>query len=265
MIRGVSCLVWVSLDMNTIRRTIDIQTPEGIVFPLLVANPVERFAAVAIDQACIYFISLLLSRIVGALQLISLDFAGACFLILSFLISFGYPIAFEWFWQGQTIGKKMLRLRVMDEQGLRLHFSQIVIRNLMRIVDMLPGFYMVGGVSCMVSAHGQRLGDIAANTIVVHYLKTVEPDLEQLISDKYNSFREYPNLVARLRQSTNHREANVALQSLIRRNSLDDAARLVLFGRIRDYFQERVKFPTDVTEGISDEQYTRNIADVLFR
>ena len=58
---------------------------------------------------------------------------------IGFAISVGYAIFTEWFWRGQTVGKRLLRLRVIEEQGLRLQFSQIVTRNLLRFVDMLPG------------------------------------------------------------------------------------------------------------------------------
>ena len=73
----------------------------------------------------------------------------------------------EWYWRGQTVGKRVLKLRVMDEQALRLEFSQIVVRNLLRFVDFLPGLYLVGGTACVLSRRFQRLGDLAANTIVV--------------------------------------------------------------------------------------------------
>ena len=73
----------------------------------------------------------------------------------------------EWRWRGQTIGKRLLRLRVVDAEGMRLQFNQIVTRNLLRFVDSLPAFYFVGGLACWLSPKCQRLGDIAANTIVI--------------------------------------------------------------------------------------------------
>ena len=108
----------------------------------------------------------------------------------------------------------------MDVHGLRLQFSQIMIRNLMRFVDSLPGLYALGGVGCLLSKRAQRLGDVAANTIVVRNPKIAHPDLKQLVSGKYNSLRDYPHLVARLRQKVTPQEAGIALQSLLRRDSL---------------------------------------------
>ncbi len=184
--------------------------------------------------------------------------------LMYFLVSVGYGIVLEWHWQGQTIGKRLLRLRVMDVQGLRLRFSQVVIRNLLRFVDSLPAFYMVGGVACLLSRRAQRLGDFAANTIVVWHPRVSEPDLNQLLEGKYNSFHDYPHLEARLRQRVSPQEARIALQAVLRRGELDPQARIELFRDIALHFKGLVAFPQEVTDGISDERYVRNLVDVLF-
>ena len=69
--------------------------------------------------------------------------------ILYFVVWIGYGILFEWFWRGQTPGKRLFRLRVMDVNGLRLQFHQILMRNLLRAVDSLPACYLVGGLACL--------------------------------------------------------------------------------------------------------------------
>ena len=242
-----------------------IKTPEGIVFSLLLAGPVVRFLAWVIDLACIAAILTVAGRALLLFQILSADLAYAVLTLAYFLISIGYGIVTELYWRGQTIGKRLLRLRVMDEQGLRLQPSQIVIRNLLRAVDMIPGFYLVGGVACLVSWHAQRLGDFAANTIVVRHPKVVEPDLDQLLADKFNSFREHPHLAARLRQRVSPQEAGVALRALLRRDELDPRARVELFDEAAAYFRAIVEFPQEATFGLTDEQYVRNVVDVLFR
>lgn len=247
------------------QKVLMVQTPEGILFPLLVANPLIRFLALAIDLACISVICVILNRLLSFARLVNADLGAALGMVAAFLISIGYPMALEWFWRGRTVGKKVLRLQVMDEQGLRLRFSQVAVRNILRFVDQLPFFYLVGGLSCLFSSRGQRLGDIAANTIVVHHPRIHEPDLDQLLPDKYNSFRHYPHLAARLRQRILPREAGVALESLVRRAELDADARLRLFTRVRRHLERKVAFPPEATEGLSDEKYVRNVCDILFR
>src|SRR5438270_4037345 len=105
--------------------TLLIKTPEGIVFALQLAGPVTRFVAWGCDLLCIIALSILASRATALAGLISRDFANALTAVTYFVVSMGYGMAMEWFWRGQTIGKRLLHLRVVDAQGLRLHFSQI--------------------------------------------------------------------------------------------------------------------------------------------
>src|SRR5688572_11714591 len=173
--------------------TLLIKTPEGITFSMLLASPVTRFLAYAIDLACIGAATTVLGGFLAFLNLISADFARSVSILAFFVIQIGYGIFSEWIWRGQTIGKRLLRLRVMDVQGLRLQFSQIVMRNLLRFVDMLPAFYLVGGITSFLNRRSQRLGDLAANTIVIRNPKLTEPDLDQLLAGKFNSLREHPH------------------------------------------------------------------------
>jgi len=245
--------------------TLIIKTPEGIEFSLLLAGPITRFLAWAIDLGTIIALITILNVVFGLLGILSRDLAMAANIIGFFIVSIGYGILTEWYWQGQTLGKRLLRLRVMDEQGLRLQFSQIVIRNLLRFVDSLPALYLVGGLACLFNRRAQRLGDFAANTVVVWSPRIAEPDLNQLLESKYNSFREYPHLEARLRQHVTALEAQIALESIVRRNDLDPGARIELFRELSGYFKSFVGFPQEATDGISDEQYIRNVIEALFR
>jgi uncharacterized RDD family membrane protein YckC len=242
-----------------------IRTPEGIVFSQLLAGPVTRFFAWFIDQLCISAAMSVLGIALNLLELINGNFAIALYVISYFVISIGYGIFLEWTWRGQTIGKRLLRLRVVDVEGMRLQFNQIVVRNLLRFVDALPAFYFVGGLTCWLNSKCQRLGDIAANTVVIRSPRVAEPDLDQLLAGKYNSLRHYPHLAARLRQRTSPAEADVALQALLRREEFDPAARVELFGELAGHFRARVEFPAEATDGVADEQYLRNVVDVLYR
>jgi uncharacterized RDD family membrane protein YckC len=242
-----------------------IRTPEGIVFSLPLAGPVARFLACLVDLACVGAIGSLVATLVGWMGLLSLDIAAAFITIAYFAVSIGYAITTEWLWRGQTVGKRLLKLRVLDEQGLRLTFSQIVVRNLLRFVDALPVFYLVGGVAMLVTRRAQRLGDYAANTVVVRTPPVRAPDLDQILAGKYNSLRAHPVLAARLRQRTTPEEGALALRSLLRRDALDPLARLKLFKDIAAHFRALVEFPPEAAEGIGDEQYVRDVVDIVFR
>lgn len=245
--------------------TLLIRTPEGIVFSQLLAGPVTRFTAWLLDLICILVVTSAIGTVIGFLTIFSFGVAQAIQAILFFVISLGYSMVLEWYWRGQTIGKRVLRLRVVDVQGLRLQFSQIAVRNLLRFIDALPVCYLVGGIACLVSRRAQRLGDFAANTVVIRNPKLTEPDLDQLLSGKYNSFREYPHLEARLRQRVSAAEAGLALQALVRRDQLEPSARVELFSQVAGHFRSKAEFPAEATDGITDEQYVRNVVDVLYR
>ena len=243
--------------------TLQLRTPEGVVFSLPLAGPVSRFLAWGVDVGCILAATSLLRAALGLFP--SAGLASATYVIAYFVISIGYGIGCEWYWRGQTVGKRVLKLRVMDVQALRLDFSQIVVRNLLRFVDLLPGLYLVGGTACVLSRRFQRLGDLAANTIVVRNPDAPQPNLEQLLGGKFNSLLEYRHLTARLRQRTSPQSAAVALEALLRRDSLDPQARLQLFASLAQHFRELVEFPPETIEQLSDEQYVRNVVEILYR
>jgi uncharacterized RDD family membrane protein YckC len=245
--------------------TLQIRTPEGIVFSQLLASPFTRFLAWFIDLLVIGAVMLGFGLLITLLFLISPNLATAIHTLGYFVISIGYGIAFEWAWRGQTLGKKIFRLRVVDAEGLRLQFHQIVTRNLLRFIDSLPLFYFVGGLVCWFNARAQRLGDLAANTVVIRHPRIAEPDFEQLFAGKYNSLRQFPHLAARLRQRVSPGEAAVALQALLRRETFEPIARVELFANLAAHFRAKSPFPPEATDGITDEQYLRNIVDVLYR
>lgn len=245
--------------------TLQIRTPEGIVFSQLLAGPVTRFLSWLVDAACIAAMVMVMSFALGMLSIISVDLAGAAAALGYFVISIGYGIMCEWFWRGQTVGKRLFRLRVVDVEGMRLQFNQIVTRNLLRFVDALPVMYFVGGVACWFSPKCQRLGDLAANTVVLRLPRATEPDLDQMLAGKYNSLRQHPHLAARLRQRVTPTEAVIALQAVLRRDEFEPTARVRLFSELAEHFRAKAEFPAEATDGMADEQFLRNVVDVIYR
>jgi uncharacterized RDD family membrane protein YckC len=244
---------------------LQIRTPEGIVFSQQLAGPVTRFLALSIDLVCIAAITSVVGKLIGILQIISMNVAMAIHVLAYFVVTIGYGIVCEWAWRGQTLGKRIFRLRVVDAEGLRIQFSQIVVRNLLRFVDALPIFYFLGGLVAWFSPKCQRLGDIAASTVVIRMPTMTEPDLEQLLGGKFNSLRQHSHLVARLRQGVSPSEASLALNAVLRRDELEPVARIELFAQLAEYFRAKVEFPPEATDGIADEQYVRNVLDVIYR
>jgi hypothetical protein len=88
--------------------------------------------------------------------------------LVSFIFLWGYYIFFEMAWNGQSPGKRMAKLRVICVDGRPVTLPESLVRNLVRLVDFLPGFYGVGVVTMFIQPQSRRLGDLAAGTLVVH-------------------------------------------------------------------------------------------------
>lgn len=248
-----------------------IQTQEGVTFALPLASPVTRCLALMIDLVTIIVCGSAAFTVMGVLLSVTgnfgmlADIVNTVFMLAYFAFSIGYFMVSEWIWQGQTVGKRMLRIRVMDVNALKLQPSQVVLRNLLRAIDMLPFFYFVGGVTSLLNRYSQRLGDLAAGTVVVRLLENHPPKFHDTLEGKFNSLRNYPNLEAALRQRCGPEESAIAYHAVLRRDIMDPMARTQLFKALALHFKERVTFPEDATFGLSDEQYVRNCLDSIHR
>src|SRR4029077_6863579 len=101
----------------------------------------------------------------------------------------------------------------------------------------LPILYLVGGIAAFVNRKGQRLGDLAANTVVAIERSRQEPDLDQIAPAKYNSLRAYPHLAARLRNLAAPDAVGLAVRAVSQRDGYDPAARVELFRDLAAYFR----------------------------
>lgn len=146
-----------------------IESPEGASFQYELASLSDRAKAYAFDLlirgAVVLAVSLLFALILG-----SAIMAGVgIWLIIYFSITWGYYILFETIWSGQSIGKKIFGLRVVKVAGHPIRFMDSVLRNLLRAADVLPVPLLngVGAFTMLFSRRFQRLGDIAAGTVVI--------------------------------------------------------------------------------------------------
>jgi uncharacterized RDD family membrane protein YckC len=146
---------------------VHVITPERITFEFLIAGPFMRFAAYLIDQVIILLLRLVLSLVAIVATLGSESGIGLS-LVIYFLLSWGYGAFCEGIFNGRTIGKRLMMLRVVAEQGVPISVTQAVVRNLLGVVDgPLPFGFLPGLTSMVLSSRFQRLGDLAAGTMVV--------------------------------------------------------------------------------------------------
>jgi len=162
--------------MSNPEETIDIQTPENVAFGYRVAGIGSRFLATLVDTLIITILQAVtvvsLVLILNALDASILGNASAwviaLFGLLLFVFYWGYYIFFEMLWNGQSPGKRWTGLRVIRSDGTPITLSESLIRNLVRIIDFLPATYGIGVVTMFIDKQSRRLGDLAANTLVVH-------------------------------------------------------------------------------------------------
>ena len=165
-------------------KKITINTAEDVDLNYKIAGPGSRIAAGLIDLSIIWAIIFLLMIFLVATGGVSLSLSDvvegripaqmsqwALILLLGsiFFLNIAYFIFFENLRNGQTIGKKVLGLRVSNDNGQILTLSASIIRNIARMVDFIPGPYFIGLISVLISSRGQRLGDMIAGTIVIKF------------------------------------------------------------------------------------------------
>ncbi|ULT54695.1 RDD family protein [Neobacillus drentensis] len=159
---------------------LDIKTPEYVAIQFQIAGLGSRAAAFIIDQLLLMLVNIL---IVVALFFVMDGFEQLPFFLTSssfpiavvvigfFILNWGYFFFFEFFSGGRTLGKKIVGIRVIQENGHSITLLSSFIRNLVRLIDSLPTAYFLGIVMIFFHSKHKRLGDLAAGTIVVHERK----------------------------------------------------------------------------------------------
>lgn len=152
-----------------------IETPEQVALEFTLAGIGSRFLALACDtlvQAAIAIAFLITAAVIARLArsagLPSGKWILGALILAWFLLNTGYFAGFEALRNGRTPGKRIVGIRVIDANGGPVTVYGAILRNLMRVIDQLPGIYGIGMVSVLVTARQQRLGDLAAGTVVVH-------------------------------------------------------------------------------------------------
>ncbi len=246
------------------RQKLEIRLPEGVTFALPLGGPVTRCLAFLIDVCVISALATAFEQISTVIRFIQQDL-GAGILIVFYLAAWLlYGMICEYYWSGQTIGKWLFGLRVMDMAGLELRFYQVAVRNLIRAFDLLPIFGLVGAITMLSNRRLQRLGDLAAGTIVVRMRGATRMNIDALGKSRYNSLLDHQLLCARLRQRVPAPAAALALDALLSRDRLEDRARVLLFNELASYFHSLVEFPADSIDQLSSEQYVRDVLEVLY-
>jgi uncharacterized RDD family membrane protein YckC len=170
------------MAIEPIADQLNIDTPElvSIEFPL--AGIGSRFIAILVDSlilgAALIFLVLVAAFTIPALGYFgskSASWGVGIFLLILFLLFWGYFALFETFNSGRTPGKRVAKIRVIHQSGRGVNFAEALARNLVRVIDYLPGFYGIGIAAMFMSRQSQRLGDMVAGTLVVREREVEAP------------------------------------------------------------------------------------------
>lgn len=151
-------------------RRYDVETPEQVVVGYELAGLGSRALAAVIDHLILTAASIVFALLIAFLGLLDLGLGSAGFLVLSLLyfgLLYGYFVFFEALRAGQTPGKRLIGIRVVDASGRGVGIGAAMLRNLLRLADILPGPYLVGIITVALHPRNQRLGDLVADTLVV--------------------------------------------------------------------------------------------------
>ncbi|MGA2550012.1 MAG: RDD family protein [Burkholderiaceae bacterium] len=159
-----------------------IATPEGCALTLRLAGPIVRSRAFFVDAA------LRGALLLAATQVLVFTgtFAPGLFGLLVFALEWFYPILFEVFWKGSTPGKRLCGLVVLQDDGTPIDWGTSFTRNTLRALDFLPFLYGVGLLTMLLGNGFQRIGDLAAGTVVVH---RDDPEAPVMSDEKIAPFR----------------------------------------------------------------------------
>jgi uncharacterized RDD family membrane protein YckC len=236
-----------------------IRTPENVTFEFELAGLGSRGLAWGIDvcaMAVLISLAMLLSLAFGVFLG---GFAKALRFVALFVIQWGYGAGLEWRWQGQTLGKRVVGLRVLSFHGTPITFAQAAVRNLLRIVDILPVGYLVGALSVLCDRHARRFGDIAADTVVIRARRSERPAAMMTQADRYNSFARDP-VIAHAARAITAPERDAMLGLALRREHLPLSVRHALFGKLATHLEQRLGIRRPAY--VSEERFVLNVTAI---
>ncbi len=274
-----------SATMDETPDQLTIETPEQVAIRFPIAGIGSRFLAVLADSllqgvaygVLFFVIFLILSSAPAGFQAVARadeKWFIAAIILVYFLLHWGYFTLFEAFWNGQTPGKRLCKLRVIRDSGRQITFFESMTRNLVRVVDSLPGFYAIGVISMLCNRRNKRLGDFAAGTLVVHE-RAAEPPLWGGSASRTITAAVFtpvtppapivdPNAVGLPADAVAHltpEDLNVIDHFFARAIDIDIARRRALAERLAQ--QMTAKMGIAMPEGVTPERVLESIARIL--
>lgn len=218
------------------------------------AGPGQRALAWLVDGSIITILMF------GAAITAALIGIQAWFFVTAFVLQTCYFILLEALMHGQTPGKKVFGIRVLDARGFRISFMQSALRNILRFADSLPFCYLVGGIVTLFNRRGLRLGDLAAGTIVVRIPSVPSPERLLPAGQRSDLLLGDFALGERVRRVLKSPEKDLLISLAVRRERMEPRPRMEVFEAAAAWFAERLEIPKPST--MSAETYILNLAAI---
>jgi len=234
---------------------IEIETPEKIIFSYNISSTGTRIASYTIDFVIQIIIIFLLGLMLVSLQLTSFTIPGSGFMqemsglvvafafLLYFLLQWGYFILFEAITDGQSPGKKLMKIRVIKTNGEPLDLSTIILRNLLRAVDAFPVYYLLGGIVSIFDSKSRRIGDIVSDTVVVSEMtfNLKEPDSFTVFISGNNK-----KSIGLLHNKLNEKELYILRRFLNEKNQLNQQKQAEIAFMLAEKIKKRLHLQEDI-------------------
>ncbi len=232
-------------------------TPEHVEVRLTPGGLGSRFIALLVDAALTLAISGLLSSLLVPTLPEGLGYA--LWATASFVLTWGYHVFFELSRNGRSPGKALVGLRVVDGRGLALSVGQSFVRNVLRVLDFAPAFYGIGALVVQLDPHRRRLGDLAADTMVVAEGRNPLSQAERLLMRGFQSLRS-PQALRRIRHRVGVEEREFLTALCARSAGLEPRARFDLFDEVARHYREKLEISE---ETLSGENLVRGIVAIV--
>lgn len=248
-------------------RRLRVLTPELVPLEYRLAGMVERGLAWVVDELIVHAVLGLVALLLafGGVLTFGVGFTliVPVYLLASFVLDFGYRWSFEARFRGRTLGKRLLGLRAVQENGAALHSWQAMVRNVARVVDALPFLYLLGALSMLLDGNSRRIGDRLAGTVVIREMRHEPPRGARVLAAADNSIATDVAAVSRIRKRLTAREGALLTEFVVAAERMETARRLELARRLAGFYRDRLRL--EAHAGLPDEMVLRGIAGVVAR
>lgn len=241
-----------------------ISTPENVDLHLELAGIGNRVLACLIDTAITFAMITALAAVLWGVW-IAISLAGLPsstqalvaavilmgFVLLSFFIWFGYFIMFEGFWQGQTPGKKLVNIRVIEQNGQPVSWGAVLFRNFMRFLD--EGVILIGLLIMFIDRNERRIGDLAAGTLVIRE-RLSELPTQEIVPATGSELA-----VTIDAGSISPQEYDLLVNFLRRRGTLAKSQRPLVAQELAKYFREKLSEPIEKSSAGEAEPFLERV------